>query len=113
MATLEADVTKAPPYLEASQTLSDGDHMDLIPGNGLDCLEIHNITHGADCDVVKMVDSTGDGTFDRSVTIDSLTGSGLSQGNQIELGSKNVKLRVTDTSGGSDNDYILTGVLLR
>lgn len=114
MATLDADVDKAPPYFEASQTLNGGDHMDITPGEqGLDALKVDNIVHGADCDVVIRVDSTGDGIYNREVTIDSLSGTGISQGNGVLLGADSMVLRITDTSGGSNNDFIVTGELLR
>lgn len=114
MAEKQVDIDKAPPYFEASQTLDDGDSLTLAPGNlsGLNAVEVHNIAHAADCDVLVEVDTNADGTFDRSVTVDSFTGAGVSQSNELELGPE-MQLKITDTSGGTDNDYILTGELLQ
>lgn len=114
MATKQADIITTPTHVEASQTLDDGDHMDLNPGElGIDTVEIHSIIHENDCDVKRRIDSTDNGTFDREVTIDSFTGAGISQGNELEIGSNgNSVLRITDTSSGTDNDYILTGEVL-
>lgn len=72
-------------------------------------VEIHSIAHGGACDVTLLADPDGDGTYEEQVALDSLSGSGVSQGNSIELSDDdNMVLRIENTSGGSA-DFIVTG----
>lgn len=110
MANKSANTRFNGPQFQASQNLDDGDTMDFAPWSNanVDGVIVNNISHENDCDVTLRADSNGDGTYDRSVTLDSFSGSGVSQGNEIIV-PEGVQLRISDTSSGSDNDYILTG----
>lgn len=114
MVDKSADVRVAPPFFVASQTLDDGDTMNIDPGSidKFGPFEVHVINHENDGDVKLELDSTGDGSYDRSVTLDSVSGNGVSQGNSIEVGAASMRFQFSDTSGGSGNDVIVTGELL-
>lgn len=73
-------------------------------------LEIHNIAHGGSCDV-ELVVSTDDTAYTPGarVALDSFSGEGVSQGNEIEIHDNgNLYLVITNTSGGPA-DFIVTG----
>lgn len=110
MANKSPDIRKTNKLFVLSQTLDDADTLDIDPStDDLDDIIVHNIAHDADCDVVLRVDSNANGTFDREVTIDSFSGNGVSQGNSVEVTTNQMMLRITDTSGGTGNEYIVTG----
>jgi len=111
MATKDADVYNSPPFFVASGNLDDGDTLVLQPGNvDVDRAVVHVIHHDGSCDVKVYHDADDDNnTYERVVTSDSLSGTGVSQGNEIELTASQMKLEITDTSAGTDNDYIITG----
>jgi len=61
-------------------------------------------------EIYRETDTTGDGTFDLSVQIDSFTGSWHTQLNQFVVStSNNHRIRVANTSGGSA-DFFATGM---
>ena len=70
----------------ASGTLSDTDELRINPADTkTGSISVHQIAHGADCDV-ELVESSTDGEYnpDKRVVLDSFTGEGVSQGNEIE-----------------------------
>lgn len=107
----EASIRFAPPYFVASANLSDTEDMDITPATNdkLDSLVINAIHHENDGDVKVLVDSNGDGTYNRNVTFDSVSGNGVLVGHEIQLTAAGMRFRFTDTSGESDNDVIVTG----
>jgi hypothetical protein len=70
---------------------------------------VNQIAHGNDCDVRLESDPDGDGTWEQSVTVDSLTGESISQGNELHI-SPNFRLVIENT--GAEADFIVTGVEL-
>jgi hypothetical protein len=90
------------------QVLNLANGADLVldfSGTDTNALEIHNIIHGADCDVHIYNPTTG-----LDIVIDSLTGNGISQINKIELNSDgDVEMYIQNTSGGAA-DYVVTGI---
>lgn len=98
-------------FFEAeSDELADSGDFDVDPADSTTgAFEVHNIAHGAACDVKLLVDPDDDGTYEVSVTLDSFSGEGVSQGNQIEVAAAdNMLLRITNTSGGAA-DFVVTG----
>jgi hypothetical protein len=71
-------------------------------------LIVRNIIHGGDCDVYWEADPDGDESFGVSILIDSLSGSGVSQNNQVDVdGPRGARLRIVNTSG-SATDFAAT-----
>lgn len=93
---------------ESSATLANGETLTISAGdtttNGL---EVQQIVFGSDCTVTLEADKNEDGTFEHSVEIDSFTGTGISQGNEIRLSTDKMRLVVENT--GTEADYIVTG----
>ena len=108
-----ATVDRSAGVIFASDTLDDGQSTDItLEGSDVDAAEVHNIIHGGSCTVTVLVDSDNTGSFDKTVDVDTFSGSGISQGNSLELAGDDVALRITDSSGGTGNDYVITGVPL-
>ena len=100
------------PHTEVSTALANGGDFDIdpadAPGEGPTVLEVSQIVHGDDCDVKFLVDTDGDGTYEVNETIDSLTGTGISMGNELRLYEKSGQvLRITNT--GSTADFVVNG----
>lgn len=113
MSTYTPDIQFAGNYFVTSETLDSGDHLDVNFGD-VDHVGhvVKNIAHGASCDVKLRVEAEEGDSWSgvREVVVDSFSGEGISQGNEIEMGDQNsVTLRITDTSGGVGNDYIVSG----
>ena len=98
-------------FATSTTGLADSSEFQINPADTkTNALEIHNIAHGGSVDV-DLATSSDDTTFteDARVTLDSFTGEGISQGNQIEVNDNdNVYLVITNTSGGPI-DVIVTG----
>lgn len=95
----------------ASETLSNGGEFIIDPADSkTGSLVIHQIAHGGSCDVELVESSTDSGyTPDKRVTLDSFTGEGVSQGNELEASDQgNLFVVLTNTSGG-EADFIVTG----
>jgi len=76
-----------------------------LSGTDTNAVEIHNIIHGADCNVYINNPTTG-----LNVVIDSLTGNGITQINKIELNTdEDVEMYIKNTSGAAA-DYAVTGI---
>jgi hypothetical protein len=88
------------------------DAADLIidgSGAGTGAVDVFELGGTGACDVVREIDSNGDGTFDVAVTIQSPSGAFHSQKNALSVSqSQNTRLRVTNTSGAS-NEYYAAG----
>lgn len=111
MSRTTGDVTSVPGrFYESNAEIVNGQSHDFDPSDTkTGAVEIHNIIHGDDCDVAILVDPDNDGTYERNVTLDSFTGAGISQGNQIELSDDdNMVLRISNT-GTAAADFIVTG----
>jgi len=95
----------------ASETLADSAEFRINPAETkTGALEIHQIAHGGACDV-ELVESSTDTGYnpDKRVTLDSFTGEGVSQGNELEASDQgNLFVVITNTSGG-EADFIVTG----
>jgi len=73
-------------------------------------VEIHTVATSGAADVFKEIDTTGDGTYDVSITIDSQTEAIHSQKNKIEVSNTDdMRLRINNTSG-SAIDVHVTGI---
>jgi len=73
-------------------------------------VEIHTIATSGSADVFKEVDTTGNGTYDVSITLDSQTEAFHSQKNKIEVSNTDdMRLRINNTSG-SPIDVHVTGI---
>ena len=101
-------------YKAGTDGLANGSDFDIDPSDSdLGAFELHNIAHGGAVDVKLLADPDGDGSYEENVTLDSLSGSGVSQGNQIEASDDdNMLVRISNTSGGSI-DVIVTGREIR
>jgi hypothetical protein len=91
--------------------LADASDFNIDPSTaGTGAVEIHSIVHGGAADVKFEIDPDGDGTYEITETIDSVSGAGISQQNKIEISdTNNSRLTITNTSGGAA-DYAVTGV---
>lgn len=98
-------------HYQASQTLSDSEEWVVTLGDGQSGpVIVTQIAHGGSCDVELATSSTSDTfTRDRSVQLDSLSGEGVSSGNEIGANNaQDLHLVITNTSGG-EADFIVTG----
>lgn len=109
MSTTASEVTIPGRYFRDAITLANGETYDISAAETKTAaVEIHNIAFSGGC-TVYLVAQDEDGTDTQTVEIDSFTGSGISQGNQIEItNGENVICRIENTSGGEAN-YIATG----
>lgn len=111
------------PYSVSEAGLANGGDLDIdpvdAPGGGPTVLEVTQVIHSGDIDLVFLTDTNGDGTFDLSVTLDSYTGAGAEI---FEPGIRlyetdNQALRVTNTDGtpadASMNASVLGGLPTR
>lgn len=98
-------------YADGVNDLADGEDWDVNPEDTpYGAVEIHSFVHGGGCDVKYLQDKNQDGTYEINVTIDSLTGSGISQHNKVQAGENAEEvIRITNTSG-SPADFAITGV---
>lgn len=113
MGTQYTRITTAGRFFEADvDELPAGEHFDILPEEAAPeyrAFEIHNIVHGAACEVELLVDPDDDGTYEVSVLLDTFTDEGISQGNEIEASEDdNMLVRITNTSSGP-SDYVVTG----
>ena len=93
---------------EAADTLANGETLVIDASDAsTNAVEINDISHGDDVDVTIEADLDGDGTYEQSITVDSLTGAGISQGNEMQVGTNT---RIVLEAMGSTADYIVTGV---
>lgn len=92
------------------QNLSDTNDFDVTPSDYNEgVIAMHTYVVGGACDVKMLVDSGGDfASPETTITLDSFSGSGISEGNATPLHRNRVGLRVTNTSGGSA-DFTLIG----
>ena len=113
MAEITANVRVTQPYFVASATLDANDSMTLesTKVGEFDAVSVNGIYHDNDINIASAVDANDDGTYDQEVTWASETGSGLLVRSDNQMVSTGVKLEITDTSGTSDNDVIVTGEL--
>ena len=104
-------MTEGDYFHDEAEELADAADFTIDPSTaGTGAVEIHSIIHDGDADIKYQVDPDADGTFEIDVTIDSVTGSGISQQNKIELSStNNSQLVITNTSDAAA-DYTITGV---
>jgi len=95
----------------ASATLADTEEFRINPAETkTGSVQIHQIAHGGSCDV-ELVESSLDSGYsaDKRVTLDSFSGEGVSQGNELEASDQgNLFIVITNTSGG-EADFIVTG----
>jgi hypothetical protein len=95
----------------ASATLADGEEFRIDPAESkTGSIELHQIAHGAACDV-ELVESSTDTGYNptKRITLDSFSGEGVSQGNELEASDQgNLFVVITNTSGG-EADFIVTG----
>lgn len=103
------------PFTDDADDLANGGDLDVDPsdaGQGEMVVEINQIVHGGSCDVKFLADVDGDGNYEIVETIDSFSGAGVSQGNELQLheGAGHA-LRITNTSGGAA-DYSVAGRVL-
>lgn len=86
---------------------------DFIVGGGQSATgaaEVGEMGGSGDADIYKESDPDGDGTYEISVLIDTMTGSWHTQQNGLVVSSAHrTRLRVRNTSGGSA-DYYATGM---
>jgi len=96
-------------FFVAQEEVTNGDSMTVDASTSDGVLEVHAITHGEDCDVLLEADPDNDGTYERSVTLDSFTGAGYSGSNEIEVLQKlNMRLKI-DNTGSGPADFVVTG----
>jgi len=95
----------------ASATVTDGSEFRINPADTkTGSVVIHQIAHGGACDV-ELVESSTDTGYnpDKRITLNSFTGQGVSQGNELEASDQgNLFVVITNTSGG-EAEYIVTG----
>jgi len=96
-------------FFVAEKNVTNGNSMTVDASDSGGVLEVHAIAHGEDCDVLLEADADNDGTYERSVTLDSFSGSGYSGSNEIEvLQTQNMQLKI-DNTGSSPADFVVTG----
>lgn len=91
-----------------SGTLNSGESL-TISGSDAETnrLIVTEIIHGDDCTVTVEFDTTGNGSFDKSVEVDTLSSNGISQGNQIKLDGVEMQVKIENT--GTTADFIIMG----
>jgi hypothetical protein len=73
-------------------------------------VEIHTVATSGGADVFKEIDTTGNGTYDVSITVSSEAETIHSQQNKIEVSNTdNMRLRINNTSG-AEIDAHVTGI---
>lgn len=113
MANKLANVRKSPPGVVCSQTLDDGDTMDIKVAEqpNLEAFEVQSVNHENSSDLELHIDNDGDGNFERTVVIAEYRGEGSDQSIVIQI-IEGMMLRIVDTSNDTDNDYSVTGTIL-
>lgn len=95
---------------EATGVASGGDFLVEGSAAATGAAEVFELGGGAAADVYREIDVDGDGTYEVSILIESLTGSWHSQKNQLVVSAgKNTRIRVNNTSGGAA-DYYAVGM---
>lgn len=91
----------------AVKDLSNGSTFTVTPDDAKELgIKVVNIAHTGDVDIIQAA-TTNSG--EAAVTLDSLTGEGVSQGNEILVSDESqTELRISNTSGG-DIDVIVSG----
>lgn len=91
------------------EELGDGSDFEITVEKTRRSLKIETLTLGAACDVKHISATDGDlSNPDTTITLDSFSGPGISQGNEIPVVSGGPAVRITNTSGGPA-DYIAVG----
>jgi len=113
MVTKDAVIRRTPPLVVATETLDDGDRMAITPAeeSALDAVELQGIyTEGAS-DLYILVDADEDGIYENSVQFVTTNANEFLTGIDNQLLAAGMQFIVEDTSGGADNDVIVTGKL--
>lgn len=94
--------------VDISDGLADDGDLTVDPADhGVARLKIVQIVHDGDCDLKYQADPDGNDTFEIDVTIDSLTGSGISQGNEIIIDDADNEQFVLTNTNGDAQDFVV------
>jgi hypothetical protein len=98
-------------FFTKSSVLSSGGEL-IVDGSTAEtgAVELHTFASEDAINVIKEIDTNGDGFFEISIGLVSPGGGIHSQKNKIEVSSsKDMRLRIVDTSGGTNGVHV-TGI---
>ena len=104
-------MTEGDTFVAAESGIADGSDL-IVDASSTEtgAVEVHEFSGTGSADIYREVDTDGDDSWAVSNQIDSLSGEWHSQQNQLQISqSKDVRLRITNTSGNAQ-DYFVTGL---